>query len=173
MRRRSLLWLLLLAACPGGNAAVGDHCGDSSDCQSSLQCVDSVCVPHCQRATDCGDGFACDKNGLCQRATGQEGDPCQSESDCSTGLACELAGVVPDAQGNLTPSCTAENPGHPPGSVCETDSECRDGTCALGHCTDLCRDTRDCAEGTSCTQIPRVEAKGVGTGAVEIIWMPA
>jgi hypothetical protein len=160
MRRSSLLFALVLAACPGGDAGIGDHCGESSDCQSSLQCVDSVCVPQCKRAPDCGDGFACDKDGLCQKATGGEGDDCTSEIDCATGLACELSGGLPDAQGHLGASCTAENPGRPAGATCEIDRDCRDGTCALGHCTDLCRDTRDCAEATSCTQIPRVEANG-------------
>jgi hypothetical protein len=139
---------------------VGDRCGDSSDCESSLQCVDAVCIPHCQRAPECGDGFSCTKDGTCVKAIGQEGDACTSEVDCATGLACELAGTPPDPQGNLAASCTTEGPGGPAGATCASDHDCRDGTCALGHCTDLCQDNRDCAAGTSCTGIPRIEANG-------------
>jgi hypothetical protein len=150
----------VLAGCPGGDAGVGDRCTESADCESSLQCVAKVCVPHCQRAPECGDGYTCDKDGLCRVSSDGEGDDCTSEVDCASGLACELAGTLPDAQGHLAASCTAENAGRPAGATCASDRDCRDGTCALGHCVDLCRDTRDCASGTSCTAIPRVEAKG-------------
>ena len=161
MRRSSLVvFVLALAGCPGGDAGVGDHCGETSDCESALQCVASVCVPRCQRAPECGDGFACTKDGLCVQATGEQGDDCTSEVDCAAGLACELAGTAADAQGHLQASCTTEGAGRPAGETCASDHDCRDGTCALGHCVDLCRESRDCAAGTSCTAIPRVEAAG-------------
>ena len=159
MRRSSLLVLLLVAACQGGGA-VGDRCGESSDCTSGLQCVANVCVPHCQRAPECGDGYTCTKEGLCRASTGQAGDQCTSESDCAAGLACELVSDTPDDQGHLLASCTGESSGRPPGDECTADADCREGLCALGHCVDLCRDTLDCAAGTACTQIPRVEAGG-------------
>jgi hypothetical protein len=153
--------LVVLAGCPGGDGAIGDHCGDRGDCASSLQCVASTCVPKCHRATDCGDGYSCDKDGICHAAIGQLGDACSSEVDCSAGLACELEGSATDGANHLLASCVAENPGSPAGSTCASDGDCRNGTCALGHCIDLCSNTRDCTEGTSCNLIPRVEASGL------------
>lgn len=156
MRHGSLLCLILAACSSGG---VGDHCADQGDCDSSLQCVQNVCVPRCTRAPDCGDGYACDKDGLCRLATGQPGDSCTSEVDCAPGLACELVDIS-IRTGHLVASCAPENPTGAAGGTCTQDGDCRDGTCALGHCVDLCRETRDCAAGTSCTQIPRIEAMG-------------
>jgi hypothetical protein len=40
------------------------------------------------------------------------------------------------------------------------DLDCRNGTCALGHCVDLCQATLDCAYGSTCATVPRVEASG-------------
>jgi hypothetical protein len=117
-------------------------------------------VPKCLRAPDCGDGYSCDTDGICHAATGELGDACTSEVDCAAGLACELAGSATDATGHLIASCVAENPARPAASLCASDVDCRNGTCALGHCVDLCSDSRDCAAGTSCAQIPRVEAGG-------------
>jgi hypothetical protein len=152
--------LVVLAGCPGGDGSVGDRCSDRGDCSSSLQCVASACVPLCLRATDCGDGYSCDKNGICHAASGQLGDSCTSQVDCAAGLACELEGSATDATNHLLAACAAENPGSPAGSVCAADTDCRNGTCALGHCVDLCSNTLDCVEGTSCALIPRVEAGG-------------
>lgn len=160
MRLRSLFAVLLLAGCPGGDGGIGDHCGDRGDCASSLQCVDSACVPKCQRAPDCGDGYSCDKDGICHAATGQLGDSCSSEVDCAAGLACEIDGTATDAQGHLAASCVAQNAGRPAGDTCMHDGDCRNGTCALGHCIDLCADALDCGTGTACELIPRVEAAG-------------
>jgi hypothetical protein len=157
--RRSSLICLLIAACQG-SGGIGDHCGGNGDCASSLQCVDNTCVSRCQRAPECGDGYSCNADGLCVAATGQLGDVCTSETDCSAGLACELDSNTPDAQGHLHSSCVSVSPGAPAAAECAADLDCRDGTCALGHCVDLCATTRDCASGTSCTGIPRVEAGG-------------
>jgi len=115
--------VVVLAGCPGGDGTLGDHCGDSGDCTSSLQCVAATCVPRCVRAPDCGDGYACDKDGICRAATGQLGDSCTSEVDCAAGLACELEGSATDASGHLVASCVAENPAAPAGSVCASDAE--------------------------------------------------
>ena len=73
-RSLSALLLISLAGCPGGDAGIGDSCASHSDCQSTLQCVTGVCVPQCQRAPECGDGYACDEDGFCQLAGGQAGD---------------------------------------------------------------------------------------------------
>jgi hypothetical protein len=53
-----------------------------------------------------------------------------------------------------------ENAGRPTGEVCLRDADCRNNTCALGHCVDLCTDTLDCPSGTACAVLPRVEAAG-------------
>jgi hypothetical protein len=159
MRRGSLLWLVLLAGCPGGDGGIGDLCSDTSDCASSLQCVAGACAPLCERSPDCGAGYSCSANGFCEVATGQLGDSCSSEVDCTAGLSCEL-GADTDATGQLVASCTASSDGHPSGATCVHDSDCHNNLCALGHCVDLCGTTRDCGTGTSCAGIPRVEADG-------------
>ena len=157
LRHGSLLCVVLtLAACSSGG--IGDRCGDQGDCDSSLQCVQHVCAPRCVRAPDCGDGYACDTDGTCRAATGQPGDACTSEDQCAAGLACKLDDTMPAAP--LTASCAPANTGRAAGDTCAQDSDCRDGTCALGHCVDLCNTTRDCASGTSCTEVPRVEHAG-------------
>ena len=158
-RTLSMVVFIGLAGCPGSDGGVGDPCGNHGDCDSTLQCSASVCVPRCARAPECGDGYACDGDGLCQLAAGQPGDGCTSEVDCAPGLACRIDGdAVQD--GHLLASCTAHNNGKPAGGACTLDSDCRNGTCALGQCVDLCTFTRDCTAGYSCMEIPRVEASG-------------
>ncbi|CAN5644879.1 hypothetical protein BH11MYX1_BH11MYX1_28850 [soil metagenome] len=156
MRCSSLLALAVLASC--GGAGLGDPCAATDDCASTLQCVSNVCRPRCLRAPDCGDGFACGEDGTCREATGQLGDSCVSEVDCVGGLACELSGV--SAPGGMQASCVSAGGGHPANATCTVDLDCRNHTCALGRCIDLCRETRDCGVGTSCAQIPRIEANG-------------
>lgn len=153
-----ILMLLATAGCAGGSGAVGDRCGSHDDCEGGLQCQAAACVPRCQRAPQCGDGYACDDRGLCRRATGQTGDACTSETQCAPGLACRIDGDATDPQHFLLASCAAPTPAataRPAGGACELDSECRDGTCALGHCLDLCASSRDCAAGDSCQTVPR------------------
>ncbi|MEJ7603272.1 MAG: hypothetical protein WKG01_35620 [Kofleriaceae bacterium] len=145
----------LITGCPGGDGAVGEPCNTHRDCSGQLQCAAGVCALRCQRAPECGDGFACDADGLCVEAEGQPGAACTSETACEPGLSCQIDDneqVVP-----LIASCTEQNVGQPPGSLCDEDLDCRNGTCALGHCVDLCDDTRDCSAGSSCMAIPRVE----------------
>ncbi len=152
--------MVCLAGCPGGDAGIGDACQSHSDCQSTLQCVTGVCVTKCQRAPECGDGYSCDRDGLCHIATGQAGDKCTSEVQCAPGLSCRIDGTATDSEGHLLASCTLQNQSRPAGSPCALDSECRNGTCGLGRCIDLCSDTRDCGSGLACMGIPRVESDG-------------
>ncbi len=164
LRLLSCVLAVTLFGCPGGGAAIGEHCTSHDACSQELQCLANVCVPRCERAPECGDGYHCDARGLCQLATGQPGDACASESDCSAGLACQIEdGTTPPvtSDGYLLASCVGENSGRPAGDACVQDNECRNGTCDLGHCVDLCSDTRDCAASTSCTGVPRVAAAGL------------
>lgn len=149
-----------LAGCPGSGGEIGDVCGGHGDCDGNLQCSSGVCVPRCARAPECGDGYSCSNDGICTLATGQPGDACTSEVDCSPGLACHIDGDATDASSYLLSSCTAQQDGKPAGSICEEDLDCRNGTCALGHCVDLCTATRDCAASYSCMEVPRIEANG-------------
>jgi hypothetical protein len=162
----SMRWLpfvlaVTLLGCPAGDGVIGDTCSSNGDCHGELQCFGGTCVPRCERAPECGDGFRCDDKGLCRAATGQVGDACTSEVDCSAGLSCQLDGSETTDDGYLFASCVAENAGRPAGAACASDGECRNGTCDLGHCADLCTTTTDCAAGSSCTGIPRVSANGL------------
>ena len=163
MRRDLLLTLSLLGAlagCPGDGAGIGDSCGGNDDCAGVLQCLNSRCVPRCERAPQCGDGYSCNA-GLCVAAHGQAGDTCKSEVDCAAGLSCQINGAEVDSENRLVASCVAQNPmGHPAGAACDSDATCRNGTCELGHCVDLCRDMADCSIGSGCMTIPRVAVNG-------------
>lgn len=151
--------VIVIAGCAGGRG-VGEQCTGNDDCASVLQCLQDRCVPRCDRAPECGDGYSCDDQGLCHLAVGEAGDPCSSEVECGPGLACQIDNDTVQGK-HLVANCTAQAPSHPAGSACERDTDCRNGTCALGHCVDLCRDTRDCGEGTGCMDVPRIEAKGM------------
>jgi hypothetical protein len=152
--------VLALSACPGADGGVGAHCDRVADCDDSLQCVDHTCVPLCLRAPDCGDGYLCDENGYCIAGTGQSGDPCSSEVECEAGLACELDREDGDGDGFLGAQCSPDNEGGAPGAPCDVDDDCRNSTCALGRCVDVCstdRGDRDCPLDHTCTTIPWVQ----------------
>ncbi len=155
----SLFAVAILSGCPGSDGDVGDPCGGHGDCDGNLQCSTGVCVPRCARAPECGDGYACDNDGICILAAGQPGDGCESEVDCAPGLSCQIDGAAVQ-DGHLLASCTAQLDGKPAGGECASDAECRNGTCGLGQCIDLCTLTRDCAAGYSCMEVPRIEASG-------------
>jgi hypothetical protein len=155
----SLMFLAALVGCRGG-AGLGETCGSNDDCDSSLQCVSGICHPRCERAPECGDGYAC-VNGLCEAAHGNPGDPCLGQSDCIAGQTCQINGAEVDQNNRLLASCGPVNPqGRPTGKPCRGDEDCHGRTCELGHCVQLCRNTTDCAQGTSCMTIPRVAVGG-------------
>ena len=160
VRIAALAALLVGAGCTAGTGELGSPCARHSECDGTLQCMAGTCVPRCQRGPDCGDGYACDASGICRAATGQAGDACASETDCSAGLACQIDGDTVADTGYLRATCAAQRLGRPAGATCAGDGECRNGTCALGRCVDLCRQTRDCGAGLSCMDVPRVEAEG-------------
>lgn len=155
MLRSSPLLLMIAvtcAACSGGGGGIGATCGGNDDCNRTLQCLRDHCVPQCQRAPECGDGYSCD-HGICQPASGQLDAPCLSEVDCAAGLSCQIKGAELDNNRPLS-SCRAERSTRPAGSPCTGEHDCRTGTCTLGRCVDLCRQTSDCVAGTSCVTIP-------------------
>jgi hypothetical protein len=174
--RRSALRLVGLAWCVagglvacGGGGGIGATCAGNGDCENTLQCVAGACAPLCQSARECGDGYACTSAGLCVAATGQAGDACTSQVDCAAGLSCQIAGSDVGPRGLLLASCEVDNAntaGHlvvPDGAACGSDADCRNGTCALGRCTDLCdpeHGNLDCGVDEVCVDVPRVAANG-------------
>jgi hypothetical protein len=158
--------LFVLAGCPGGNGGVGDLCGGNDDCGGGLQCSTSHCAPRCKRAPDCGDGYSCSLDGLCQPATGQAGDKCLSEVECAAGLSCQIDGPALDAENHLISTCSAEYSTRSAGAACGGDADCRNGTCALGHCIDLCRSSRDCGVGNACASIPWIPGGALFSGCL-------
>lgn len=164
MRRELLSALTLLAAlagCPGSGAGIGDPCGANDDCNSSAQCLNGRCARRCERAPECGDGYAC-LEGACVAAHESRGDTCFSEVDCIAGLTCQLNGAQADPVSNrLTSSCQPENAiGRSTGAACHADEDCRNGACDLGHCVDVCRDSADCPAGTDCRTVPHASVGG-------------
>lgn len=155
----ALSGLATLTGCDD-TGGLGASCDSTSECKSDLQCVNHACVARCDRATDCGDGFACSSSGLCEVATGVKNSRCKSETECSAGLACKLDGGDENNDGSLAATCAEDTNGHAIGDVCASDDQCRNGTCALGHCVDLCATDRDCPRDMACMTIPRVEAQG-------------
>ncbi|MEZ4363095.1 MAG: hypothetical protein R3B48_23140 [Kofleriaceae bacterium] len=93
-------------------------------------------------------------------ARGVTGNTCSSETDCSAGLSCQLDESDPDDDGMLGATCAEDRNGHLAGQECARDADCRNGTCALGTCVDLCSIDRDCPPTMVCAGIPRVEARG-------------
>jgi len=147
---------ILVGACAGTDRGVGATCDTRADCDGDLQCLDHTCQPRCRRAPDCGDGYACTEDGFCVLGKSRSGDRCTSEVECAPGLSCVLD-VDDGGDGVLEASCTPDHDGAATGLPCEDDAGCRNGTCAIGQCVDVCAIDRDCASGSVCTTIPRVD----------------
>jgi hypothetical protein len=149
--------LVLGSACPGGNRSIGETCSSVSDCEGGLQCLDHTCVPECHRHADCGDGLQCQR-GQCQTSPGAIGEKCTREVDCGAGLACHLEASDASGDNLLDATCAIDHEGGVLDAACDGDNKCRNGTCALGRCIDLCAVDTDCPIGHVCSSIPRVEA---------------
>lgn len=151
---RTWLASFLLAAC-GGGADLGEPCGSPSACDDGLQCLAHVCVPRCERHTDCGDGHICRSDGVCEAVDSEIGELCEREVDCAPGQACHLLDEDLDGDGLLTASCQPEVSGGVLDDPCRDDDDCRTGTCVIGRCVDLCLTELDCPETHLCTSMPR------------------
>ena len=148
----------------GCNAAgLGDSCESHSDCKSGLQCFTGVCTQQCESHFACGDGHVCD-SGECTEVVSAIGDACERELDCGIGQACQLDSADVDGDGVLGASCAADTVGKGTAVACGSDADCRNGTCALGHCTQLCQVGTDCpsvgAAALGCFSVPRIQAGG-------------
>jgi hypothetical protein len=153
--------IVALAGCPGAGG-IGDSCAGQDDCGSGLQCFNAQCAMRCTRAPQCGDGYSCALDGRCIAAHGQAGDACKSEVACEAGLACRINGAEVGSENRLLASCAAENSmsTRPAGDPCDVDDDCRNGTCEVGHCVDLCAADLDCPIGFNCVNIPRIAVNG-------------
>jgi hypothetical protein len=149
---------LALAACSGGNAAIGEECAETSDCDEALRCLERVCVERCHTHVDCGDGYRCKRGGECELVSSAPGDACQREIDCGPVQTCMLDADDPDGDGVLQGTCQDESAGLTIAAECRDDDECRSGICSLGHCTELCRQLSDCAPAMRCASVPRLLA---------------
>ena len=148
----------LVGACR--DQGVGALCSGVPDWGDDRRGLDHACTPRCDHATDCGDGYRCDADGLCLEAQQEAGDQCDAEAACAAGLACHLDLEDLDDDGVLSASCGPDQQGHALGGACDLDQDCRNGTCALGRCVDVCATARDCGGGMTCTTVPRVETTG-------------
>jgi len=149
----------LLTGC-SGTGGVGDQCGGPGDCGAGLQCLQGTCVPECRNDLECGDGFVCGDGGACTAVSAAIGDACARERDCGPGQRCQIDAADGDADGWLAASCQIEGGGSPPGVACDGDADCRSGICAIGRCSEVCAADTDCAGGSSCAAIPRLESSG-------------
>lgn len=156
---------VVAAAACGGGAGLGERCDTVADCDDALQCLNHICVPRCERHTDCGDGHVCRQGGVCELVDSAPGDACEREVDCGPGQSCQLADEDFDDDGLLTASCQQETPGAVLDDACDDDDACRSGTCALGRCVDLCVDDLDCPLSYRCSSIPR---RLPGAGPLEL-----
>lgn len=152
--------LITVPACTRGEAEHGDPCEQTDDCESGLQCFESLCIPVCGTHVDCGDGYRCERGGECSMVSSEVGDRCLREIECGPGQACQLDDEDRDDDDTLTGTCQLQRPGMPTAAPCEADDDCQIGICSLGRCTQLCGQVSDCPPGLVCATVPRLLADG-------------
>jgi hypothetical protein len=154
-------WLLLavtvtgLSGCSDGQGA-GASCASQGDCAESLQCLNQICLPRCTKNSECGDGYQCSPNGLCDLVESTIGDPCVSEWECGLGQGCVLDATLLGSQQVLEATCQVQGVGGNIGADCSSDSECHNALCTLGQCSQVCDQNEDCPETHRCSLIPRL-----------------
>lgn len=149
--------LALTLGC-GQGVGIGHTCEGPDDCDDALQCLRGVCAPRCTDHQQCGEGYTCQPGGNCVVVASEVGDACQRELDCGPGQACRLDTSDLDGDGLLAGTCQTDGPGAAVGGACVIDGDCRSGTCAIGHCTELCDSASDCPAAMTCTRLPRMLA---------------
>ena len=93
---------------------------------------------------NCVDGLTCRTHGEFNRCT----TSCTNTGMCPQGFMCS-----PESPGNAPGLCWPfSSAGWPPGSPCESTSDCASGLCwpSVGVCGDLCSSLPDCPDGWSC-----------------------
>ncbi len=142
-------YALVLSGCSDEGSPVGSKCEATAECADNLQCIIGVCNDRCGNDVECGEGFICGNDGICEVAMGALGDFCTRERDCGPGLACPLEADY-NNDGFLEGSCVEENSGGTMGNACKGGNECRNGICADGVCTQLCLENNDCPDPFEC-----------------------
>ncbi|RMH45002.1 MAG: hypothetical protein D6689_01055 [Deltaproteobacteria bacterium] len=149
--------LAATAACSNpGPAGIGQPCADPSDCAASAQCFAGVCTPRCRSHVECGDGYRCTDDGVCEMVESSVGDACVRELDCGVHQTCRPDDADVDGDGRLAATCQPVAPGRVPGAPCAADADCQTGVCAIGTCADLCAGDSDCGPDRVCADVPRL-----------------
>jgi hypothetical protein len=113
-------------------------------------------VPRCTENRECGDGYQCSPNGLCNLVESAIGDACVSEWECGLGQGCVLDEALVGTQPVLAATCQEQGTGGNFGAECANDSECRNSLCTLGQCSLVCQLSEDCPRDNRCSLIPRI-----------------
>ncbi|TNF22460.1 MAG: hypothetical protein EP329_28565 [Deltaproteobacteria bacterium] len=158
-------WADGMCLAPCGSAACGDTsvcavldgaswcvpgCDAATPCRDGYVCSDALagCLPDCRLGWECGDDLTCDAaTGACALSSGGAafGEPCVDDVDCASGLC-----IAEHDDGGASTGWV--------GGVC-TES-CAAGTCASGGacvrlddvllCVPACAAATDCGDGLVC-----------------------
>jgi hypothetical protein len=128
--------------------ASADAPADGGDAGCGIGCA-------CTTASGCTTGICGTFEVLGMAFTAAHGTVCTAT--CCTSANCP-AGYVCFGPGNAGGYCVLSTDlGAPatlgvagPGATCHLNTDCRSGSCAAGHCVDMCCLDSDCATGTSC-----------------------
>ncbi len=172
----AISWTLAMAApaCSSDEPAVralGDGCYVPTDCSDPLVCAFQRCHQQCLADRDCSAGQNCagasaPKKGVCLFA---EESACARNSDCAGTLVCSnrhrcevqcveqrdcLEAQICD-HGSCADKSAIPETGTPTGAkqgeLCVLNSDCDAPLVCIGqHCTEECRQDRDCRDGESC-----------------------
>ncbi len=152
-------WLIFAAlvsgSCSEGGGA-GASCITQGECASAFQCLGEICVPRCEKNSECGDGYQCSPNGVCNLVLSSIGDPCVSEWECGLGQGCVLDEALVGSNQVLAASCQGQGSGGNIGADCESDQDCQNTLCTLGQCSQVCQQDEDCPSAHGCSLIPRI-----------------
>jgi len=150
---------VFVTGCTGApNAGIGETCSAHADCGATAQCFANICAPRCTVHAECGGGYTCRGEGVCERVMSQIGDICGRELDCGPRQSCQVDARDHDDDGLLGATCQRDYSGAVTGAMCQVDTDCRSGLCAVGLCTEVCATAMDCPGELACVDIPRLLA---------------